>query len=47
VDVFIIEQKAERSGDILHDKSKLGHTTVAMTEHYIRKRRGKKITSMK
>lgn len=39
--------KAESSGDILQAKDQLGHTTVAMTEHYIRKRRGKKITSTK
>jgi integrase len=39
--------KAESSGDILQAKDQLGHTTVAMTEHYIRKRKGKKITSTK
>ncbi len=38
--------KAE-SSDILQAKDQLGHTTVAMTEHYIRKRKGKKITSTK
>lgn len=36
--------KAESSGDILEARDQLGHTTVAMTEHYIRNRRGKKIT---
>ncbi|MFP3847785.1 tyrosine-type recombinase/integrase [Pseudomonas sp. W5-01] len=39
--------KAESSGDILQAKDQLGHTTVVMTEHYIRKRKGKKITSTK
>lgn len=39
--------KAESSGDILQAKDQLGHTTVAMTEHYIRRRRGKKVTSTK
>lgn len=38
--------KAESSGDIMQ-ANQLGHTTAAMTEHYIRKRRGKKITSTK
>jgi integrase len=38
---------AESSGDSLQAKDQLGHTTVAMTEHYIRKRKGKKITSTK
>ncbi|WP_212631525.1 tyrosine-type recombinase/integrase [Pseudomonas sp. KB-10] len=36
--------KAESSGDILQARDQLGHTTVVMTEHYIRDRRGKKIT---
>lgn len=39
--------KAESSGDILQAKDQLGHTTIAMTEYYIRKRKGKKITSTK
>ncbi|MFO2464433.1 hypothetical protein OOJ96_11465 [Pseudomonas sp. 15FMM2] len=34
--------KAESSGDILQARDQLGHTTVVMTENYIRKRIGKK-----
>lgn len=37
--------KAESSGDIMQAKNQLGHTTVVMmTENYIRKRIGKKVT---
>lgn len=36
--------KAESSGDIVKARDQLGHTTVVMTEHYIRNRRGKKIS---
>ncbi|MEE4460755.1 tyrosine-type recombinase/integrase [Azotobacter chroococcum] len=36
--------KAESSGDILQARDQLGHTTVVMTEQYIRERKGKKIT---
>lgn len=36
--------KAESSGDILKARDQLGHTTVVMTEQYIRDRKGKKIT---
>ncbi|WXL27720.1 tyrosine-type recombinase/integrase [Ectopseudomonas mendocina] len=36
--------KADNSGDIMKVRDQLGHTTVAMTEHYIRNRRGKKVT---
>lgn len=36
--------KAEFSGDILQARDQLGHTTVVMTEHYLRERKGKKIT---
>jgi len=36
--------KAESSGDILQARNQLEHTTVVMTEQYIRERRGKKIT---
>lgn len=36
--------KAELSGDILQARDQLGHTTVVMTEAYIRERKGKKIT---
>ena len=34
--------KAESSDDILHARDQLGHTTVVMTEQYIRNRKGKK-----
>lgn len=33
--------KAESSGDIMQAKHQLGHTTVVMTEQYIRKGKGK------
>ena len=36
--------KAERSGDIRQAQRQLGHTTVTMTEHYTRKRKGDKVT---
>jgi len=36
--------KAETSGDIMQARDQLGHTTVVMTEQYIRDRRGKKVT---
>lgn len=39
--------KAESSGDILQARDQLGHTTVNMTEHYVRNRKGKKITPTK
>nr|WP_232917205.1 hypothetical protein [Pseudomonas syringae] len=39
--------KAESSGDILQAHDQLGHTTVVMTENYIRKRIGKKVTPTK
>lgn len=39
--------KAEMSGDILQARDQLGHTTVTMTEHYVRNRKGKKITPTK
>lgn len=39
--------KAESSGDILQARGQLGHTTVNMTEQYVRNRKGKKITPMK
>ena len=35
--------KAESSGDIMQARDQLGHTTVVMTEQYIRARRGKKV----
>lgn len=36
--------KAESSGDILQARDQLGHTTVVMTQQYIRDRKGKKVT---
>lgn len=39
--------KAESSGDIRKAQQQLGHTTVAMTEHYTRQRRGDKVTPTK
>ncbi|HVI40179.1 MAG TPA: hypothetical protein VM577_05930 [Anaerovoracaceae bacterium] len=39
--------KAESSGDIMQDKDQLRHTTVVMTEQYIRNRKGKKVTPTK
>jgi len=39
--------KAESRGDIVQARDQLGHTTVTMTEHYVRNRKGKKITTTK
>lgn len=39
--------KAESSGDILQARDQLGHTTVVMTEQYIRNRKGKKVMPTK
>jgi len=39
--------KFEASGDILQTRDQLGHTTVVMTEHYIRNRIGKKVSPTK
>lgn len=36
--------KAESSGDIMQARDQLGHTSVVMTEQYIRERKGKKVT---
>ena len=36
--------KAESSADILQARDQLGHTTVVMTENYIRKQIGKKVS---
>lgn len=36
--------KADSAGDIREAQRQLGHTTVAMTEHYTRQRRGQKTT---
>ncbi|MEO7621533.1 MAG: hypothetical protein ABIS30_00585 [Gallionella sp.] len=35
--------KAESSGDIRQAQKQLGHTTIGMTEHYTRNRRGEKV----
>jgi integrase len=39
--------KAESSGDVRAAQRQLGHTSVVMTEHYIRARRGAKTTPTK
>jgi len=39
--------KAESTGDILQARDQLGHTTVVMTEQYIRNRIGKKVSPTK
>ncbi|MDR6917295.1 integrase [Pseudomonas sp. 3296] len=39
--------KAESSGDFMQAKDQLGHTTVVMTEQYIRMRKGMKVTPTK
>ncbi|MNZ84455.1 site-specific tyrosine recombinase XerC [compost metagenome] len=39
--------KAESSGDIMQARDQLGHTTVVMTEQYIRDRKGKKVSPTK
>lgn len=39
--------KAESSGDIRQAQSQLGHSTVAMTETYVRARKGNKVTPTK
>jgi hypothetical protein len=36
--------KAESSGDMRHAQEQLGHSTMGMTEHYVRDRKGKKVT---
>lgn len=36
--------KADSAGDIRQAQAQLGHATVTMTEHYVRKRRGAKVT---
>jgi len=36
--------KTESAGDIRQAQSQLGHSSVVMTEHYVRKRRGAKVT---
>lgn len=39
--------KAENTGDIRRAQKQLGHATVVMTEHYVRRRRGDKVTPTK
>lgn len=36
--------KTESAGDIRQAQAQLGHSSVLMTEHYVRKRRGSKVT---
>jgi integrase len=36
--------KAESSGDIMQAQDQFGHTAVAMTDQYIRERKGEKVT---
>jgi len=36
--------KADSDGDIRQVQAQLGHASVAMTEHYVRKRKGAKTT---
>lgn len=39
--------KADSSGDVRQAQRQLGHTTIGMTEHYIRERRGAKVEPTK
>ncbi|SDW86980.1 tyrosine-type recombinase/integrase [Nitrosomonas oligotropha] len=39
--------KAESSGDIRQAQKQLGHSTITMTEHYVRDRKGSKVTPTK
>lgn len=39
--------KTDSAGGIRQAQRQLGHTTVTMTEHYTRKRRGDKVTPTK
>lgn len=39
--------KTESSGDIRQAQKQLGHTTISMTEHYVRGRRGEKVKPTK
>lgn len=36
--------KTEKAGDIRQAQQQLGHSSVVMTEHYVRKRKGQKVT---
>ncbi|QKM50202.1 hypothetical protein B7760_04263 [Burkholderia glumae] len=35
--------KTDSTGDIRQAQKQLGHTTIGMTEHYVRNRRGDKV----
>lgn len=39
--------KTDNTGDIREAQKQLGHASVTMTEHYVRKRRGDKVTPTK
>lgn len=39
--------KTESSGDIRQAQKQLGYTTISMTEHYVRNRKGDKVTPTK
>lgn len=39
--------KADFSGDIRQTQKQLGHSTIGMTEHYVRARRGEKVKPTK
>lgn len=39
--------KADTAGDIRQAQQQLGHTSITMTEHYVRNRRGAKVTPTK
>ncbi|MCX8566757.1 MAG: Phage integrase family protein [Glomeribacter sp. 1016415] len=39
--------RAELSGDIRRAQKQLGHTSIKMTEHYVRNRRGEKVEPTK
>ncbi|MBE0268443.1 tyrosine-type recombinase/integrase, partial [Xylella fastidiosa subsp. multiplex] len=36
--------KADLAGDMRQAQAQLGHASVTMTEHYVRKRKGAKVT---
>ena len=39
--------KAQNTGDIRQAPKQLGHSTVVMTEHYVRRRHGEKVAPTK
>ena len=39
--------KTDSTGDIRQAQKRLGHASVTMTGHYVRKRRGDKVTTTK